>query len=335
MRAVSLAAWSSLAVAACRAPAPPVVPPPAPNERPTPPEIAAPAPAPAPPTPAPPKTPRLLEQAAGDGMIASTRDGIVLVDASLKRLAVLTRERGRHLHVAGDQLYFFDLRRPLLRALDLGSGETRTVAELPRLTDDCFEGGRRPVDPITYVQSSRDISLADGALCIDVADRNLHMATEVFNYRVDLAAGTVESRMVAYLGGDVCGQAHPREQPRLCTPDPADGPHVREKRAPSGRWVYFADLMRGETNDQIYALATLGDREAHRNYAIVSKKLRPLTGADNPVGACLVPTEATATWMASSDVLVLEGCRDRLAIVRPPGRVDYLAVDGFAVVPRP
>ena len=32
-------------------------------------------------------------------------------------------------------------------------------------------------------------------------------------------------------------------------------------------------------------------------------------------------------------MLLLDGCRDRLTVVYPPDRVEYLTVDGFAVVP--
>lgn len=308
------------------------------------PQLATPAPEPTPPPAPRPATPVLLAEASGDGLLVSNKDGLVLFDAKLARLTVLSRERGRHLHIAGDQLYFFELARPVLRALDLNTGQTRTVAELPRLSNECFENGRRPVDPITFVQSAGDMAVQGGHLCIDIADRDLASATEVFNYRVDLTSGTVESRMVSYLGGDVCGKTREREQPRLCTPGAettttsgaASTPAVAEQRAPSGRWSYFADASRGVTIDRPYALAVLADREARRSYAIVGRKLRALrSGGDRPVGACLVPAEATARWLGVSDVLVLEGCRDRLAIVRPPGNIDFMAVDGFVVVPAP
>ena len=353
MRAVPSAALSLSALLTACAPPPPAAPPassPAPRDQPIGKlQLATPAPEPLPAAAPVPATPVLLAEAGGDGLLVSNKDGLVLFDAGLRRLTALSRERGRHLRIAGDQLYYFDLKRPVLRALDLNTGQTRTVAELPRLSNDCFEGGRRPVDPISYVQSASDVVVEGGHLCLDIADRNLNHATEVFNYRVDLASGAVEQRMVSYLGGDVCGQTREREQPRLCTPgggfsraagvdtpSAASTPNIAETRAPSGRWAYFADLTRGVTLDHSYALATLADREARRSYAIVGLRLRPLPArGKRPVGACLVPTEATARWLGVSDVLVLEGCRDRLAVVRPPGNVDFIAVDGFVVVPPP
>ncbi len=277
-----------------------------------------------------PATPVLLGEAKGDGLLVSTRHGIELLGADLERLALLTPERGRHLRLAGDQLYYFELRKPVLRALDLNSGQTRVVARVPLLHDDCFGSGR-PVDPIAFVQGSADLALADGALCLDITDHVGEVASETFNYRIDVTTGTVERRMISLLGGGLCGKEKEREQPRLCTPG-GEG-KLREQRAPSGRWVYFADGSRGERSDRVYALATLADREARQNYAVVGRKLRALpAGGDRPVGACLVPVDASAQWFAASDVLLLEGCRDRLAIVRPPGRVDYLAVDGFAAL---
>jgi len=293
------------------------------------PEVAEPAPAAEPDEPAPVRR-ELLAPAGGDGLIVSRAGGIVLLDAQLRPLAVLSRERGRFLRVVGEELYFFALKQPLLRALDLSSGETRTVAELPRLKNPCYGAGP-PADPIDFVQSEADLTIAGGALCLDIMDRDADQASQTRNYRVELATGAVEQRVVAQLGGDVCGKTREREQPRLCTPAPRGG--VLEQVGPGGRWSYYPDSLRGQATDTEYALARVVDRAQRRSYAVVGRKLRPLRGGGNPVGACLVPPEASATWLGRSDVLVLEGCRDRLTIVRPPDRVEHLAVDGFAVVP--
>lgn len=277
----------------------------------------------------PPAT--LLAPAQGDGLIVSRVGGIVLLDAELKQLAVLTGERGRHLRVVGEELYYFTLRKPVLRALNLNSGETRTVATLPRVKDPCFGGGP-PADPIMFVQSEADLTIEAGVLCLDIMDRNANMAAETRNFRVDLATGAVEQRMVAFLGGDACGEIREREQPRLCMPA---RPAASEQIGPKGRWSFVPDQSRGETGDYVYSLARLDDRTERLSYAIVGRKLRPLrVGRANPVGSCLVPGENTAAWLGVSDVLVLDGCDARLTIVHPPERVDYLKVDGFAVVPR-
>lgn len=286
------------------------------------------------PAPAAPSRATLLAPAKGDGLIVSRAGGIVLLDAQLQPLAVLSSERGRHLRVVGEQLYFFALKQPVLRALNLSSGETRTVAELTRVKDPCFGGGP-PADPIDFVQSEADLAIDAGVLCLDIMDRNANMAAETRNFRVDLRTGAVEQRMVAYLGGDACGEIREREQPRLCTPARPAAGGVIEHIGPSGRWSYYPDESRGEAGDYLYSLARVVDREQNRSYAIVGRKLRALrSGGANPVGACLVPGENTAVWLGVSDVLLLDGCDERLTVVRPPGRVDYLKVDGFAVVPK-
>ncbi|MBA3546915.1 MAG: hypothetical protein H0T76_10565 [Nannocystis sp.] len=275
----------------------------------------------------------LLALANGDGLIVSRAGGIVLLDAQLRQLAVLSPERGRHLRVVGEHLYFFAHKQPVLRAMNLSSGETRTIAELSRLKDACFSGGP-PADPIDFVQSEADLSIAGGVLCLDIMDRNANMAAETRNFRIDLMTGAIEQRMVAHLSGDACGQLREREQPRLCTPVTHDGSGVIEKVGPSGRWSYYPDSSRGESGDRNYALARLTDRKQGRGYAIAGRKLRQLRSNSNPVGACLVPDENSAAWLGASDVLVLDGCSDRLTIVRPPDRVEHLRVDGFAVVPK-
>jgi len=245
---------------------------------------------------------------------------------------VLSSERGRHLRVVGEQLYFFAHKQPVLRAMNLSSGETRTVAELSRVKDPCFGGGP-PVDPIDFVQSEADLAIEGGVLCIDIMDRSANMAAETRNFRVDLTTGAVEQRMVAYLGGDACGEIREREQPRLCTPAKQPSSGVIEQVGPTGRWSYFPDASRGEVGDVSYSLARVVDRAQNRSYAIVGRKLRPLRGNGRPIGACLVPAENTAAWFGVSDVLVLDRCNARLTVVRPPGRVDHIMVDGFAIVP--
>lgn len=274
----------------------------------------------------------LLVPAHGDGLIVSRAEGIVLLDAQLRPLAVLTPERGRHLRVVGEQLYFFALKQPVLRAMNLSSGEVRTVAELPRVKDPCFGGGR-PADPIAFVQSEADLAIEAGVLCLDIMDRNANMAAETRNFRVDLTTGAVEQHMVDYIGDDACGPIREVKQPRLCTPATRSGP-VIEQVGPTGRWSYYPDTTRGEAGDHMYALARVADREQDRSYAIVGRKLRPLRSGANPVGSCLVPGENTAGWLGVSDVLVLDGCNERLTIVRPPERVEYMKVDSFAIVPR-
>lgn len=281
--------------------------------------------APAEPGPAP----ALLEAAHGDGLIVSNKDGLVLLDAGLRPLKVLSRERGRHLRIAEDQLYYFELKQPRLRALDLATGVTRTVVELPRLRNDCFEGGR-PADPVAYVQGAARLSVSAGALCMDVADQP-GVATETLNYRVDLKTGAVEQRRVAYFSGAVCGEGSGTTAPRLCTPG---SERAREASSPSGRWQLTTDLARGEQGEQSYALVLLTEKASGRQNAIVGRKLRPLRpGQDAPVDACMIGEQARAGWLASSDVLLIEGCRDRLSAVLADGRVLLLTVDDFVVVP--
>ena len=279
----------------------------------------------------PVRVPALLAAAHGDGLVVSNKDGLVLLDAGLKVLKVLSRERGRYLRISGDQLYFFELKQPRLRALDLETGATRAVAELPRLRNECFEGGR-PVDPIDYVHSEVDLGVVDGALCLDLSDRPGAAATETFNLRVDLRSGAVEQRMVAYLGGDVCGVEREREQPRLCAP--SGPPRAGVRPSPTGRWALRMDSARGDVTDEAYALVLLQERASGRDHVIVGRKLRALAaGADAPVDACKISARASATWLAGSDVLLVEGCRDRLSVVHPDGQIEYRLVDGYVAVP--
>ncbi len=278
--------------------------------------------------------PALLAAAKGDGLIVSRAEGLVLLDAQLRTLAVLSPERGRHLRLVGDQLYFFTRKRPVLRVLDLTAGTTRTIAELPRLRDPCFGSGR-PADPLDFVQSRADLVVEAGALCFDIMDRDTDMATLVRNYRVDLATATLEQRTVQYddLNGN-CGVRDETVQPRLCTPTTRN--NVIELQSSSGRWAYYPDVARGEAGDQLHALATVVDRKDRRTFAVMARKLRQLrAGADTPISACMVPGDAAAAWLGASDVLVIEGCRDALTVVRPPERVEHLLVDDFVVLPRP
>lgn len=336
MNIVIRLAWPALVLLACTPPVREAAPPgPAIAAAGTaaPVEAVAPAvvPAPAAAAAGPVRVPALLEAAHGDGLVVSNKDGLLLLDAGLKVLKVLSRERGRYLRISGDQLYYFELKQPRLRALDLETGATRAVAELPRLRNECFEGGR-PVDPIDYVQSQADLAVIDGTLCLDLSDRPGVAATETFNLRVDLRSGAVEQRMVAYLGGDVCGVEREREQPRLCAP--SGPPRVGVRPSPTGRWALRMDSTRGDVTDEAYALVLLQERASGRDHVIVGRKLRALrAGADAPVDACKISARADATWLAGSDVLLVEGCRDRLSVVLPDGQIEYRLVDGYVVVP--
>ena len=277
----------------------------------------------------PERVPALLEAAQGDGLIVSNKDGLVLLDAGLKVVKVLSRERGRHLRIADGQLYYFELKQPRLRALDLQTGETRLVAELPRLHLDCFEGGR-PADPVAYVQGAGDLSAGAGALCFDVVDQPGKAATETINFRVDLKTGAVEQQRVAFFSGAVCGEGQGITQPRLCAP--ATG--AREGSAPSGRWRVSTDMRRGQEGEQSYALVVLTEQASGREQAIVGRKLRALKpGQDAPVDACMITDKMRVLWLAKSDVLLVEGCRDRLSAVLPDGHIELRLVDDFVAVP--
>lgn len=277
----------------------------------------------------PERVPVLLEAAQGDGLIVSTKDGLSLLDAGLKVVKVLSRERGRHLRIADGQLYYFELKQPRLRALDLETGVTRLVAELPRLRSDCFEGGR-PADPIAYVQGAGDLSAAAGVLCLDVVDQPGKAATETINFRVDLKTGAVEQQRVAFFSGAVCGEGQGTTQPRLCTP--ATG--AREASSPSGRWRVSTDMQRGQKGEQSYALVVLSEQGGGSEQALVGRKLRALKpGRDAPVDACMITDKARVQWLAKSDVLLVEGCRDRLSAVLPDGHIELRLVDDFVAVP--
>ena len=275
--------------------------------------------------------PALLQAAQGDGLIVSNKDGLVLLGADLKVRKVLSRERGRHLRIVGSQLFYFELKQPRLRALDLESGTTRTVAELARLRSDCFEGGR-PADPLAYVQSAADLWAGPGELCMDVTDSPGKARTETINVRVDLTTGAEEQRRVAYFDGKVCGEGKAVAKPRLCTPTPEPG--ARQGSSPTGRWRFSTDQVRGETGEQDYALALLTEQASGRAHAILGRKLRAIKpGADPPVDACMITAQARALWLGRSDVLLIEGCRDRLSVVLADGRVEHRLVDDFVVVP--
>ncbi len=128
----------------------------------------------------------------------------------------LTLARGRLLRLAVDRLYFFDTTRPILRSIDLDRADTAEathVLELPPLDHPGFASP----DPLAYLQRQEDLSLADGVLCMDLHDRP-ESPTLTYNLRVDLAAATVERRLVEDLTGDRCGVEREAVGPRLCTP---------------------------------------------------------------------------------------------------------------------
>ncbi len=275
----------------------------------------------------------LLAPAGGDGVVVSTKDGLVVLNAQLQQVSRLHPERGRHLRISDGKLYYFDRNAPRLRSLDLQTGESRMVVELPLLRNECFDHGR-PVDPLKFVHRQEDLAVAGGILCLDLRDHPGDRATEVYNLRVDLTDGTVEQRMVEYLGGDVCGRTREREQPRVCDPTKLASPPA--SKSPSGQWNFLADTSRSDrAAEQVYVLAAVIERATNLHRAIFGRRLRVLRdGSDSLVGACMIPEGSPAAWMSRSDVLVLAGCRDRLAFVYPPERVEYFAADGFAVVPR-
>jgi len=146
----------------------------------------------------------------------------------------VTDAPARHLRLAGDQLYFFDTMRPILKSVQIGPipeyepTTPRTVLELPPLEHPGFASP----DPLAYLQRQEDLSIADGVLCLDVHDRP-EAPTLTYNLRADLATGAVERRLVEDLTGDRCGSEREAIGPRLCTPDgpsaaqSADGTCVR------------------------------------------------------------------------------------------------------------
>lgn len=275
------------------------------------------------------RVPALLEAAHGDGLIVSSKEGLVLLDAGLRPIKVLSEERGRQLRIADGQLYFFELKQPRLRALDLESGETRAVAGLPKLRNDCFEGGR-PADPLGYVEGAGDLSVAAGVMCFDVVDQPGAGSTERVNFRVDLRTGRVEQEKIEYFTGKVCGEGKGVTKPRLCTPEPG----LRGRGSPTGRWSLMTDLARGETGDQDYALVVVTERASGREHVVAGRKLRVLRlGREAMADACRITDKARVGWLGGSDVLVVEGCRDRLSVVFADGRIEYRVVDDFVVVP--
>lgn len=278
---------------------------------------------------APVKVPALLAAAHGDGLIVSNKDGLVLLDAGLRPIKVLSRERGRHLRIADGQLYYFELKQPRLRAMDLESGATRAVGELPKLRGDCFQGGR-PAEPLQFLEGAGDLSVAGGVMCIDVVDLPGRGTTETVNIRVDLKTGAATQERVVYFSGKVCGEGERVTRPRLCTPEPGR----REASSPAGRWSFTTDLARGEKGEQDYALVVVTERASGREHVIAGRKLRVLKpGREALPDACRITDTARASWLGGSDVLVVEGCRDRLTAVLPDGRIEYRLVDDFVVVP--
>lgn len=201
MRARSL---SLLLLAACASPPepPPAQPDPAP--RPSGLDLAAP--------------PRLAVIADARGCdhpgphIRATDGGLVLDDGAAA--SPLTVARGRHLRLAHDRLYFFDPATPVLRVIPLDvRGPARDVLELPPLDHPGFASP----DPLAFLQGQADLGLVGDILCLDLHDRP-EQPTLTYNLRVDLAAMTVERRLVEDLTGDRCGQEREAVRPRLCTP---------------------------------------------------------------------------------------------------------------------
>lgn len=284
------------------------------------------------PAPVAVKRPALIEAAQGDGLIVSTKEGMMLLGPDLKPIKVLSRERGRHLRIADGQLYYFELKQPRLRALDLESGTTRAVAELPRLRNDCFEGGRA-ADPLRYVQGAADLDVAAGTMCIDIADQPGRSSTETINYRVELATGTVTQEKIAYFDGKVCAGGKGVTKPRLCTPGGESG--RRERRSPSGKWSFTADPARGEKGEHHdYALVVVKEMASGREHVVIGRKLRAIRPMlEAALDSCMITPTGRAQWLGTSDVLVIEGCRDRLTVVLADGHIEHRQVDDFVVLP--
>jgi hypothetical protein len=156
---------------------------------------------------------------AGDGrQLRVTEHGII--DGSVDPSAPpLTRARGRLLRFAVDRLYFFDTTRPILRSIGVdftGRADANDATHVLELAPLEHPGFASP-DPLAYLQRQEDLSLVDGVLCMDLHDRP-ESPTLTYNLRVDLAAATVERRLVEDLTGDRCGVEREAVGPRLCTP---------------------------------------------------------------------------------------------------------------------
>lgn len=102
---------------------------------------------------------------AGGRAIVAEETGIFLVDVGEPMGLLLTVERGRHLRLDGEWLYFFDPAAPVLRAVHLHQrGTTRVVLELRPIDQPGFRGG----DPLVFLRRQEDLDVRGGILCMDL-----------------------------------------------------------------------------------------------------------------------------------------------------------------------
>jgi len=186
------------------------------------------------------------------------------------------------------------------------------------------------LNPLDYVQDERDfgIDAAAKVACFQISDRNANMANILINYRVDLATGKAQDRVI--FGGETCQtivKGKPVTKP-LCevqrqpTPTPAaakawpfspKAQHFEsDALSASGRFAVLRDSeVVAEQGDYVYLATFVFDSQTGATLAVTSKGLVPANLAKLrksqklPKNTLVAPGEAELFWLGNTDVLIL------------------------------
>jgi len=200
--------------------------------------------------------------------------GVLQVDAHGNTQRVVSKLKagaGRRLPGGTEAVIYVPARRALVR-LNLESGEEQVVLTLPSVTPTCGSE-EHIVTSELGVQSARDFVLdADRAVCMELFDRNLNMATYGLRVYANLKGGP--HRLVPALSG--C----PSDKGPWCHSSDATVPgkraHARRpalpqafveaSSSPSGRWTLVWHVV--DANDVVYVGYYLRDNQQRQYLAI-------------------------------------------------------------------
>lgn len=257
-------------------------------------------------------------------------------------------------------------KRQIVR-LDLRTGEQKVLATLPKIKNECFlsatgfgpatdeppaEGAAQDttaaaapaaapaparaaadgpaLNPLDYIQDERDfgIDAAAKVACFQISDRNANMANILINYRVDLATGKAQDRVI--FGGETCqtmvkGKPVTKAlcevpHPPLPTPKPGQAwafdPKAQhfesDARSASGRFAVLRDSeVVADQGDYVYLATFVFDAQTGATLAVTSKglvqtNLAKLRKSQKlPKNTLVAPGEAEVFWLGDTDVLIL------------------------------
>ncbi len=186
------------------------------------------------------------------------------------------------------------------------------------------------LNPLDYIQDERNFGVDAAAqiACFQISDRNANMANILINYRVDLATGKVQDRVV--FGGEAC-QTMVKGKPvtkDLCTVPQRPAPKAEAGKAwpfspesqhfvpdatsASGRFGVLRDSdVVAEQGDYVYLATFVFDAQTGATWAATTKGLVQINLAKLrksqklPKNTIVAPGEAEVFWLGNSDVLVL------------------------------